>query len=126
MKSLTITLLILFVAGAGLCAQDAEKPEKDGVVKVKLTDDPSDLPQVETKKDALSGVEIEVVDKVNVITADSDSSNAAAKNTSAVKIIPTQPDNNLMIYFILLMVIVVGIMLLASIIPGPSSTRTEK
>ena len=126
MKSLILTFLILLFTSVGLCAQDAEKSEKEGVVKVKLSDDPSELPQVETKKETLSDVEIEVVEKVNVITAESDTANTGTDSISTVKITPTEPDNNLMIYFILLMVIVVGVMLLASIIPGPSSTRTEK
>ena len=130
MKLLILTLSILFSVKSVLSAQEDSQLKKTEVVKVKITEETTELPQTITEKVTSPKVEIELVEKVEITTSDSsvvDAPEPVTVNTvDKEQFTPTKPDNNLMIYFILLMVIVIGIMALASVIPGPSSTRTDK
>ena len=128
MKTFILTLLIIFSAHSTLPADESAKPKQDEVVKVRLSEETTELPQTDSLKENLPEVEIKVVEEVNIVPAGSKTTvqDPLLAVSANKKITATQPDNNLVIYFILLMVIVVGIMALASIIPGPSSTRTDK
>ena len=128
MKTFILTLLIIFSTQSLLPADESAKPKQDEVVKVRISEETTELPQTDSLKENLPEVEIKVVEEVNIVPAGSKTTvqDPLLAVSANKKITATQPDNNLVIYFILLMVIVVGIMALASIIPGPSSTRTDK
>ena len=127
---LSLTLFFLFPA----IAQDTKVEEpKEELIKVKISDDISELPQTEIPKVKKPQVEIEVVETIDASAPSSSTPGQVlvVKEQSSTpapiaEIKPTNPDKNLIIYFVLLLVIVLGIMLLASLVPASSSTRSDK
>lgn len=130
MKNLILfSFLLVFSTSSYSDDQALEKSEDSGVVKVKLDEAPLTEAE-ESVKGKSPEVEIEIVEKINLnqdlekaATTAKPDSDIATPATAALT--PANPDKHLMLYFILLMAVVVGIMIIASLIPPPRSRNQQ-
>lgn len=130
MKKLILILTVFITAPSIMGIESAgDKETTTGEVKVKITEETSEVPSTESTNIASPDIEIEVVEKVDISTSlvSVKSTPTSAKNAvpvaSVTEISPTNPDKNLIIYFILLIAIVIGILGLATLIPPPRSKK---
>lgn len=102
-------------------------------VKVKIVEEVPRVPTENLQKTSFPEVEIEIVEKIDSTLLGVHTENVSSVPTSSIsqpiavaELTPTNPDKNLVIYFILLMVVVVGIMILASVIPASRSRNSQQ
>ena len=131
MKKLIIILTIFILSFTAVGADQGElKILKNSEVKVKLTETGTGSEAGDTPAVKQSEVEIEIVEQVGIDKPSSSTQGTSSPDTTPPIIIselaPANPDKNLVIYFILLMTIVIGIMLMATLIPGPKAKQDTK
>ena len=109
-----------------------EKIEVSEEVKVKIIEKASSESTPKSSNTISPVVEIELVEKIDATTLGLKPESSLASPTSSVsqpvavaELVPENPDKNLVIYFILLMAIVIGIMVLASLIPASRSKNKQ-
>ena len=132
-KIITAILFLLITLTVSGLEEAKENAADSGEVKVKIVEEVLVPPTVEKENTASPDVEIEVVEKIDSsllgVNVEKVVSTPTASTVNApvavAEITPANPDKNLVIYFILLMVIVVGIMVLASVIPAPRSRNSQ-
>ena len=126
MKNLILSL-VLFGSSLSVLAleESKEQTENSGEVKVRIIEKSTSQVEDSTKAKEAPEVEIKIVDKKSQEVLSSPKTGTLSQPVAVAELTPTDPDKNLVIYFILLMVIVVGIMVLATLIPAPRSRNNS-
>lgn len=132
MKTIILfTIVLAFSLSLSAVEESKKKAEDSGVVKVRIIEESSSFSEEDEKKIASPKVDIKIVENQSSDLATVGDSELASSGTmlsqpvAVAELTPTNPDKNLVIYFILLMVIIVGIMVLATLIPAPRSRNNQ-
>lgn len=132
MKTIILfTILLAFSFSLSAVEESKKEAEDSGVVKVRIIEESSSFSEEGEKKITSPKVDIKIVENQSSDLAAAGDSGLASSGTTlsqpvaVAELTPTNPDKNLVIYFILLMVIIVGIMVLATLIPAPRSRNNQ-